>query len=410
MESRECLVLHPNAAVHNKTESVQLELCNGAFETSFFLGEKEGIVTSSLDASATNKGVRLDEIELRDIFNMEMKSIVETKRGKSVTGKIVKQYNHDDAMAVVLEIFSDDNQCSHELTLTEVVSIEKLSPVYSILVRGRMVKSNFNIVMLHSDVNLRYAISTIKTAVRYNLYLAGSAATSQLQQTLFVRNDSKTPFECKLCYNPVDYPTGFEVARANYYAESARSMPEPSFSATLLRQETIALGVRKLGEETTLPVMSFEIPNLAIDFKLFIPLPEGTKDAEAMPHIRIPLVDEKLVDGSLNIYDDKGYFLTSGQLKAQPGMAMANLTPLNYGVRVTAEPNFEPSKVTENILASILLEYQNGNEGRVALILRFPSIVRIGRYSYATEFQKTTLKIPSGESTERIKLMLDKLE
>jgi len=410
MESRECLVLHPNAAVHNKTASVQLELCNGAFETSFFLGEKEGIVTSSLDASATNKGVRLDEIELRDIFNTEMKSIVETKRGKRVTGKIVKQYNHDDAMAVVLEIFSDDNQCSRELTLTEVVSIEKLSPAYSILVRGRMVKSNFNIVMLHSDVNLRYAISTIKTVVRYNLYLAGSAATSQLQQTLFVRNDSKTPFECKVCYNPVDYPTSVEVARVNYYAESARSMPEPSFSANSLRQETISLGVRKLGEETTLPVVTFEIPNLAIDFKLFIPLPEGTKDAEATPHISITLVDEKLVNGSLNIYDAKGYFLTSGQLKAQPGMAMANLTPLNYGVRVTAEPNFEPSKDTEVIFASILLKFQNGNEGRVELTLQFPSIVRIGRYSYATDVQKTTLKISSGKSEESIKLVLTKFE
>lgn len=410
MESRDCLVLHPNAAVHNKTHSVHLELNNGAFETSFFIGENEGIVLSSVDASITNKSVKLDEIELNNRFNTYLSlSTVETKHGKRVCGKILKQNNHGDSMAVVLEIASQDNKSAYELTLTDVVSIEKFTPVYRIVVRGRMVKTNPSIVMLHSDVNMRYAISTIRTAVRYSLYLAGSADNSQLHQTLFVRNDSKSTFECNLCYNPVDYPVGVEVARANYYAESVRGAPETSFSVRSLRQETISLGVRKLGEATTLPIRSFEIPDLAIDFKLFIPLPEGIANAEATPHIRIPLLDEKLVDGSLNIYDEKGYFLTSGQLQAQPGMATANLTPLHYGVRVTAELNFTPLEDTQRISARLLLQFQNGNEGSVVLRLRFPFIVRIGRYSYATEFQKTDIKLPAGKFNTDIQLVLSKL-
>ena len=399
MEHKSCLVLHPNAAFVYKVDNLYIELTQRKFETQFGITGSNGIEHSSVDLQFDGRRARVRSLKVVQL-NEVQDSIADA--ATSYKGKIVSQEVVGDNLRVTLK-----NKDGGETSYVGITKVTRVKPVYTLNISGEVNNNHDNVVSLSTKTHMRYVLTSITTEVHYALYLAKSdEEDAELEQTLFVKNNSDADHTAFLCYNSAPYITAPTPMRfETYAARSAQVVPD----LDVLRPKTISIGEHTLEKEATIPVGLAKLPNLHLHFEVHISLLSSTKNKQAIPAIKIPLTAGDFVEGQLKIFDSKGYYLTAGQLKIGSKTAYAYLRPVYYGVRVDSETSID---VTHNILTTST-QLTAFNSGSVDAVLMIEYDKRL-QFSTAFFLRQSTHKIrvvlPPGKSTHDIKLSFTRVK
>jgi hypothetical protein len=399
MEHKSCLVLHPNAALVYKVDTPYIELKHKQFETQFGITGSEGLEHSSVDLQFEGRRARVRSLKIVQL-NEEQDSI--TDGSTPYTGKFVSQEVVGDHLLVTLK------RDGVETSYVGITKVARVKPLYAIQVSGEVNQNHDNVISLSTKTYLRYVLSSITTSVHYSLYLAKSDdEDAELEQTLFVRNNSGDDHIAFLCYNSVPYNTTAPQMRFES-AYSTRSAPAAP-NLDVLRPQTISVGDHTLGKEATIPIGLSKLPKLQLHFETFISLLSSAKSQQATPAIKIPLSAGNLVEGQLKIFDTKGYYLTAGSLKIGTKNARAQLRPVYYGVRVDAETAIEGGDTA--LTTRTALTVFNSGSGPTVLLVDYEKRLQFGGVHFVREStRKIRLSLAPGKSSRTIELKFIKIK
>lgn len=356
MEPGNYVILHPNVAFVYKIHKPYIKVTNKKFETQFDLVGSEGIERSSVDLQFEEHRVRVTSLTLVELVTKGKPAHV-----LKITGEVGRGILHED--------------------------VESLT----------------------GNTSLRYVLTSISTEVFYSLSLTKSPdEDSELQQTIFVKNDSKANHAAFLSYNSAPYA----VARAHpqqkmtYMTRSADSTPD----LNVLRPKTITIGERVLEEESIFPTGLMKLSNIQLHFEVYISLLRSVKNEQATPAIKLPLDAGNIVEGQLRIFDDKGYYLTAGQLRIGASSARAMLNAVNYGVRVVdAETSLDLKGDTLHTRTQ--LTAFNSGEQPLKLFVNYESRLNFTEVTFIrSSTRKSQLLLQPGKTKHLIELKFTRIK
>jgi hypothetical protein len=403
MQHKNCLILHPNAAVVYRIDSTSIELKQKQFQTMLGLVGSKGIEKSSIDLQFSQRRAKVDHIQLVQI-NDNLDSI--HVGGCRQFGKILSKQYLGENMVVTLK------KENAEVSYVGVKECHSPIPLYAIKVSGTVSNNHNHILNLVADTHLRYVLSTIETQVLYRLFLPHDLQEKAvLEQTLYIQNDSLADHDAFLCYNSAIYPLSGNIA-PDYNTRSAVARSgAPAVAEEVLRPQTISLGQHIITGETMIPCAEIELDNVGIHFRLYVPTLTPLHSQPAKPAVKIPLSAGQLVDGDLKIFDAKGYYLTAGKLVVGSKNATANLNPVHYGVRVSTESDLKMKKQSVDLIVlrvKMTIKAYNAATFDVELYLQFDTRLQTsGLLFNRTSTKKQKIKLRPGLNEHKLTLTFE---